>query len=113
MERSRRFGHTTFDAEWYGDLALTKYYRFDEEMGLGYGWNVLLSYLRTVPGIAEVADDFVMGFPFGPDDCSFDPGKQGTGFMRASFVNRYHRMLESTTLPEPPPLGSDLYHDWT
>jgi hypothetical protein len=111
LERSQRFGHKNSDAEWYGDHALTRYYRFDEEMGLGYSWSVLLAYLRTVPRVRGVAEDFVMGFPFGPEDHPFDPGKQGTGFMRASFVHSYHRILETTAFPDPPPPGSELYRD--
>jgi hypothetical protein len=109
IARSRRFGHKQFDAEWYGDIALTKYYRPYEEMGLMYGWDVLLAYLETVPRIAPVAEDFIRGFPFGPEDRPFDPGKQGTGFMRARFVRSYHQLLQTTEFPPPPLPGDGLY----
>ena len=109
IAEAERPEHRQYLVQWYGDLAITRYYHDDEEMGLDYAWDVLHAYLRTVPAVRAWANELIRGFPFGPEDRLFDPGRQGTGFLDADTVKECDALLRGTEFPPPPPPGSELY----
>lgn len=64
--------------EEYGDLALTKYYRVLEDIGLGGAWDEVDDYLKEWQEGLSVT---ILGKPFGPKKRLFDPGKMGSYFQ--------------------------------
>jgi len=71
------------DPHQYGDVALTKYYDPQQDIGLGFDWEKIQGMLaRELGGNAAL----LLGTPFGPSGNFFDPGKQGSYFQSPSMV---------------------------
>lgn len=87
------------DAERYGDLALTKYYDPNADIGLGDDW-LATSELLAARGLGEA---LTLGTPLP----GFDPGKQGSYFQSPAQVSANLRAL-GELLGREPALASDL-----
>lgn len=101
----------TVDLQFWADLALAKYYRADDEQGLDRGFDALRAYLRTVPGVQPHADALIEGYPFGPPESVFDPGRQGTGLVSTAQVKDHHERLLTAGWPPIPGPDSPVYRD--
>ena len=87
------------DAHQYGDFALTRYYRPDQDIGLGYYWEVLQ---EKVAGIVKSGESPILGFTVGPTEVPFDPGKMGTYFQTSSLARDNLRKLEALSAGQDP-----------
>ena len=75
------------DVHELGDYALTAYYDPTADVGLGEEWErAQRRVLKRIPG---EEDAVVLGYPFGPDDAAFDPGRMGS-FFRSAESARQH-----------------------
>jgi hypothetical protein len=90
-------------------VALTDYYDPNENLGLGYGFDALGSYLRTVPRLGEYADALICGYLFGPKGCRLDPWKMGMGLVNWEQVRCFCDLLKEADWPEVPGPESELY----
>ncbi len=63
------------DVQEVADLALTKYYTPDGEAGVGEAWPAWQE--SAPPDVARC----LLGAPFGPVECPFDPGRMGSYFQ--------------------------------
>ena len=63
------------DVHEYGDYALTRYYDPADCWGVGCEW------ARLSDELPEPAADAMLGFPVGPADKLFDPGRYGSYFQ--------------------------------
>jgi hypothetical protein len=90
------------NTQWYADLALTRFYDFTDDLGLGYGFDALHAFLRTVPTVGDSADDLICGRVFGPKGQRLDPGAMGTGLLSPEDVKQLHGLLEQTDWPPVP-----------
>lgn len=70
------------DAHQYGDVALTKYYRPTDDIGLGLAWERVQDLVTA----ARCATSPILGTTVGPRANPFDPGKMGSYFQSASMV---------------------------
>jgi hypothetical protein len=70
-----------------GDVALTAFYDPGADVGLAGEWERAHDrVLRLMPG---QEDAIVLGYPFGPDDAVFDPGRMGA-YLRSAELARQH-----------------------
>ena len=75
------------DVHELGDFALTAYYDPAADVGLAQDWEKARdTLLRRMPG---QEDEVVLGYPFGPDDAAFDPGRMGS-YIRSAESARQH-----------------------
>jgi hypothetical protein len=63
------------DVQEYGDYALTRFYDPADCRGIGHEWDRLS---RELPKPAATA---MLGFPVGPPERPFDPGREGSYFQ--------------------------------
>jgi hypothetical protein len=68
------------DVHEYGDYALTRFYDPADSWGIGYEW------VRLSDELPEPAGHAMLGFPVGPADNLFDPGRYGSSFQTSSEV---------------------------
>ena len=68
----------TKDPHQYGDFAMTKYYRPDQDRGLGKDWEQIQKLLLDHRDESSKA---ILGTPLGPQTNLFDPGKMGSYFQ--------------------------------
>lgn len=71
------------DPHQFGDFALTKYYDPRDDRGLGADWQLLQEMLPN-----NFEESPILGFPLGPKENLFDPGKMGTYCQTALQVQR-------------------------
>jgi hypothetical protein len=105
------------DVQQYADLALTKYYDPESNLGLDYGFDALGSFLEAVPKVRRVAGPLICGYLFGPKGRRLDPGYMGTGLLSSADVRRQLRTLEQTGWPPIPspedPIYAECYYSPT
>jgi hypothetical protein len=82
-----------------GDIALTKYRDTTDNIGLGYGFDALGEYLKSVPALKPMAEALVGGYWFGPRGKRFNPGYMGTGFTSPEQAQEHLALLTETELP--------------
>lgn len=63
------------DVHGYADYALTRFYDANADFGLAYAWNEIDALVWAVDREA------LLGSPFGPSNCRFDPGGYGSYFQ--------------------------------
>jgi hypothetical protein len=63
------------DVHEYGDYALTRFYDPSDGWGIGYEW------ARLSEELPEPAATAMLGFPVGPQENLFDPGRYGSYFQ--------------------------------
>jgi hypothetical protein len=63
------------DVQEYGDYALTRFYDPGDCWGIGYEW------ARLSDQLPELAANAILGFPVGPAEHLFDPGRYGSYFQ--------------------------------
>jgi hypothetical protein len=63
------------DVHEYGDYALTRFYDPADSWGIGYAW------ARLSGKLPEPAARALLGFPIGPAENLFDPGRYGSYFQ--------------------------------
>ena len=97
------------DVQGYADLTLTRYYDLTASLGLGYGFDALTAYLRSVPFLARHAECLIGGTLFGPKGKRLDPGRMGTGFLSPAEVTRFDGLLARTDWPVIPGPESEVY----
>jgi hypothetical protein len=97
------------DVQRYADLALTRYYDLTDNLGLGYGFDALLAYLRTVSRLARHADGLICGSLFGPKGKRLDPGRMGTGLVSPPEAARFAQLLAGAKWPTIPRPGAAIY----
>jgi hypothetical protein len=68
------------DVHEYGDYALTRFYDPADCWGIGYEW------ARLSDEILEPAANAMLGFPIGPAENLFDPGRYGSYFQTPKLV---------------------------
>jgi hypothetical protein len=87
------------DVHQYGDLALTKYYRPDDDIGLGAEWEEQAALLAT----AGLGREMLLGHPLGPAGGQpyFDPGKMGSYFQSMGEVRDQLRQLDRLGFHRP------------
>lgn len=86
------------DVQEYGDFALTRFYDPADCRGIGYEWACLSEELP------EPVARAMLGFPIGPREHLFDPGRCGSYFQTAECVRR--------SLVELKPMGSIVLTDF-
>ncbi len=74
------------------DLALTKFYSPEEELGLSYSWDSLLEALKQFPTPFH-PEYCVLGYPVESEKFRLDPGGMGTGIVRTEDVPIIFRNL--------------------
>lgn len=79
------------DVETFGDFALTKYYDPQEDIGLGYEWDIA----DKLPENSFQNGSPILGTPLGTAPAIFDPGKMGSYFQSASLVAENLNSLNS------------------
>ena len=79
------------DAHQLGDIALTKFYNPEDDIGLDYSWVDVNKALSQVPHKISP----VLGVPFGPKNNQFDPGKMGSYFQDTVMIESSLKSLES------------------
>jgi hypothetical protein len=97
------------DVQRYADLALNRYYDLTASLGLGYGFDALAVYLRSVPSLARHAECLIGGRLFGPKGKRLDPGLMGTGLLSPAEVARFARFLARVVWPTIPGPESEVY----
>lgn len=80
------------DAHQYGDFALTRYYSVAHDIGLGPSWAKIEAEL-TAAGMKGA--ELVLGFPVGPRQNLFDPGKMGSYLRSEQLVARHLTELQA------------------
>jgi hypothetical protein len=85
------------DVHQWGDLALTKFYNPQDDIGLGYGWENAQNLILEEGG----KDCALLGSPFGPSQNYFDAGKMGSYFQSASQVQEILQWLEELQQKKP------------
>jgi len=80
------------DAHQYGDFALTRYYSVTHDIGLGPSWAKIEAEL-TAAGMKGA--ELVLGFPVGPRQNLFDPGKMGSYLRSEQLVARHLTELQA------------------
>jgi hypothetical protein len=95
------------DVQQYADLALTRYYDLNENLGLSYGFDALEAYLRST-ALAQHAARLICGTLFGPKGRRLDPGRMGTGLLCPEEVASLARLLAGTSWPDVPEPGSEV-----
>lgn len=79
------------DVHAYGDVALTKYYDPEGDIGLDEDWQELQDILAEY-----ISDESpILGLPLGPPGNVFDPGRMGSYFQSESDVVRNLAFLGS------------------
>jgi hypothetical protein len=86
------------DAHQYGNLALTRFYDPEEDVGLGNDWDDLNDLLNELLGEAARP---TLGEPCGPPDNPFDPGQQGAFFQSPEQVKASLRQIEQLLSNQP------------
>lgn len=81
------------DVHEYGDYALTRFYAPAVCRGIGYEWARLSDEL---PAPAAKA---LLGFPVGPGDNRFDPGRYGSYFQTPGGVRESLAVLQAHACP--------------
>jgi hypothetical protein len=82
------------DAQAYGDVALTRYYDPDADLGLSTEWDALDSMLAE-HGLAGI----LTGSGVGPEGARFDPGRQGAFVQSPEDVRANLRALDALMAP--------------
>lgn len=85
-------------ADEYGDFALTRFYRPQDDIGLGVAWLELDARLAAYGEVARLA---LLGQPFGPRGHLFDPGKMGAYFQPYQLVVANHELLQRIAQQQP------------
>jgi hypothetical protein len=86
------------DVHEIGDVALTAFYDPAADVGLADGWERAHDRaMRLMPG---QEDAVVLGYPFGPDDAAFDPGRMGSYFRSADMVQQHLGALVTAGPPK-------------
>lgn len=87
------------DVHNYGDIAITKFYDPDKDIGLGYDWqdieNILSCELLVDPG------DIILGQKFGPIDNRFNPGRISSSFQSLEQVKLNMQLLQNLVEQKP------------
>lgn len=86
-----------------GDLAITKFYHHQNEVGLGYSWENIQNILKQEFGIPGI----ILGVPFGANNNYFDPGKMGAYFQSPTLVKDNLSAIKDL-LEQKPKYFSDL-----
>jgi hypothetical protein len=81
------------DPQELADFALTKYYDPSDNCGLGTDW------LPLDERLAEDGRAALLGFPIGPTDNLFDPGRQGSYFHSPRSLVDALKILRSVHAP--------------
>jgi hypothetical protein len=82
------------DVHEYGDYALTRFYDPADCWGIGDGW------MRLSDELPEPATNAMLGFPIGPSENLFDPGRNGSYFQTPELVRDALAVLEPLDCPE-------------
>jgi hypothetical protein len=80
------------DAQELADFALTKYYRPQDDFGLGDAWAEIEAAMSPENRLCLLGRTF--GFP-----AAFDPGRQGSYFQTPSELELSLKLLSESTLP--------------
>ena len=91
------------DVHELGDLALTRYYDGDLDIGLDLDWQDLGELLKK----AGLDPALTLGTPLGPEQAPFDPGRQGAYFQTAAEVSAALAQLQGL-LQAQPTLATEL-----
>jgi hypothetical protein len=78
------------DVHEFGDFALTRFYDPQDDQGLADGW---LDLSDRLPEPAQAA---LLGFPFGPTENYFDPGRMGSYFQTPADITTSRATLETS-----------------
>lgn len=97
------------DVQQYADLALTRYFDVNENLGLGHGFDALSAYLRSVASLSGQAGALICGERFGPKGQRLDPGQMGTGLVSPEEAARLAKLLASADWPAIPGPESEIY----
>lgn len=79
------------DVQEYADFAMTAYYEPDEDMGLAYAWDAVISILKSIK--YKKAEYAVLGKPIKKKEFCVDPGCCGLGIVKASDVEKIFEQL--------------------
>ena len=82
----------TEDTSEYGDIAITKYYNPDDNIGLSYKWMQLDDLLLQELNL-EISP--LLGTVFGSSEVYFNPGKQGSYFQSPEKVRENFELINS------------------
>ncbi|BAY82811.1 hypothetical protein NIES267_22950 [Calothrix parasitica NIES-267] len=82
----------TGDVDEYADIAMTKYYNPDDDIGMGYDWMQLDDLLLQELNI-EISP--LLGTVFSSSEHYFNPGKQGSYFQSPEKVRQNFELLNS------------------
>ena len=80
------------NAHQYGDFALTRYYSVAHDIGLGPSWAKIADRI-TAAGMSGA--ERALGFPIGPRQNRFDPGKMGSYFRSEQLVSQHLTELQA------------------
>lgn len=76
------------------DFAMTCFYTFEEEQGLGYSWDALMQVLQNSSTEYE-AEYYILGSSMKEGEFILDPGGMGTGFVQAEDVPTiYYKLIK-------------------
>lgn len=67
------------------DFCITCFYNPKEDMGLSYSWDGVLETLKRLKTRLP-AEYYILGNPLRKDKFIFDPGRMGTGFVKAEDI---------------------------
>jgi hypothetical protein len=81
------------DVHELGDFALTRFYNPLDDFGI---WDQWRSIYEQLP---ETAKSATLGFPFGPELRTFDPGRYGAYFQTPEQIKESLALLERVDLP--------------
>lgn len=85
------------DVQELGDVALTKFYDGDLDLGLDADWEDIGELLEQ----SGAPTTSLLGTPLGTDDQPFDPGEQGSYFQTAAEVARGLSELKALIRAKP------------
>jgi hypothetical protein len=79
-------------AEWYCEIAITKFYDPSEDIGLGYDWMDVSNWLVN-EGYSSA--EILLGLPLQKKGNTFDLGKMGTYFQSSETVIKNRRAIDA------------------
>jgi len=96
LEAGWEDGLETGDVQEIGDLALTKFYDLDANLGLGADWTEIDELL--IKQLGKSRGRLTLGDPCGPAHARFDPGSMGSYFQSPQQVrdslNVFDKLLD-------------------
>lgn len=78
------------DVQEVADFCMTCFYNPQDDMGLSYSWDAVLQVLKTLKTKLP-SEYYILGNPLKQDNFVLDPGRMGTGFVKAEDIPIIYR----------------------